>query len=240
MTAVVLQPSYIPWRGVFDLIARADVFVFYDDVQYDRGGWRNRNRIKTPRGSEWLTIPVHAGGNVSGHRSINSIEIAAGKGWRQLHLDKIAQSYRGAPHYERVASLLEPLYATECKFLADFTIASTKAIAAFLGLTPVFLRSSELGVEGRKTERLINVLRAVGADRYISGPSAQSYIELDLFAAAKIELMYIDYAYREYRQLFPPFDPSVSIVDTLCMLGPSTGEIFAGSTLRSSQTEPGA
>ena len=219
MRCVILQPSYIPWRGYFDLIHRAGVFVFYDDVQYDTRGWRNRNRIKTPRGPQWLTIPVNARGAQTEHIPIHRI-ITAPQPWARKHLETLRLFYGGAPHFRDYLPWLERIYADPPPLLADFTISATIDIAEMLGITGTrFLRSSELGVGGGKTERLVNICRHVGATAYLSGPSAKSYIEAERFAEAGIALEYIDYSYPEYPQLYPPYDAQVTILDLLFMTG---------------------
>ena len=228
MKCVILQPSYIPWRGYFDQINRADVFVFYDDVQYDKHGWRNRNQIKTTQGRQWLTIPVYSRGAQTGHIPIDQIRIVWDNPWNEGHWKSLQQAYGKAPYFERYAPLLEKFYRRRDECLADFTIDFTVALAAELGIRQTrFLRSSELGVAGQKTDRLIAVLQKVGADHYISGPSARDYIEDDKFQAAGIGLEYMVYNYPEYPQLYPPYDPFVSILDLLFMTGPDApGYIF--------------
>ncbi|MGH9420824.1 MAG: WbqC family protein, partial [Thermoanaerobaculia bacterium] len=217
MRCVILQPSYIPWRGYFDLIHRADVFVFYDDVQYDKGGWRNRNRIKTPKGTKWLTIPVRKSGVVSGRIPINAMTVA-GDTWAREHMEALRRSYADAPYFD--PQWMRSLYAGSSQLLADFTIATTIELAARLGIRDtLFLRSSTLGAAGRKTDRLIEVLREIGATHYLSGPSAIDYVELHKFAEAGIALEWMTYDYPEYTQLYPPFDPFVTVLDLLFMTG---------------------
>lgn len=224
MNVVILQPSYIPWRGVFDQIARADLFVFYDDVQYDKHGWRNRNRIKTKQGGQWLTIPVHSKGVVVENTPINQIEIAWEQPWSEKHWRAIQQTYSKAPYFKQYAPWLEEVYQRRPALLADFTIPLTIEIAGKLGICHTrFLRSSELQASGQKTDRLIQILTQLGATHYISGPSAQSYIEEDKFRAAGITLEYMVYNYPEYPQLYPPFDPYVSVLDLLFMTGEAAG-----------------
>ncbi len=222
MKVVILQPSYIPWRGVFDQIYRADLFIFYDDVQYDKHGWRNRNQIKTAQGKQWLTIPVHSAGVTQG-RPIYEIEIDWSKPWAKSHWKALTFAYSRAPYFRRYAEFLEPFYQRRDRFLADFTIDLTIALARLLGISHTrFMRSSELsGIEGKKTDRLIQILQRVGATHYLSGPSARAYIEPEKFAAAGISLEYIEYDYPEYPQLYPPYDPHVSILDLLFMTGPN-------------------
>lgn len=221
MNVVILQPSYIPWRGYFEQIARADIFIFYDDVQYDKHGWRNRNRIKNHQGSQWLTIPVHSKGVVAENMPINTVEIAWATPWNERHLRAIRESYAKAPFYKDYAPWLEEIYSRHTEKLADFTIPLTIALAEKLGICHTrFLRSSELKTSGQKTDRLIGILTQLGATHYISGPSARSYIEDEKFQAAGISLEYMEYNYPEYPQLYPPFDPYVSILDLLLMTGP--------------------
>ena len=220
MKCVILQPSYIPWRGYFHQIYKADLFVFYDDVQYDKRGWRNRNRIKTPHGSQWLTIPVFSKGAQSQNISIHQIRIRRDSGWNKDHMRSLEVSYRKAPYYDRYLPMLEEFYAQDPQLLVDFTIPFTIRLARELGIWQTrFLRASELQVQGSKTERLIQILQQVGANHYISGPSARDYIEAEKFAQAGIALEYMDYHYPPYEQLYSPFDPQVSILDLLFMTG---------------------
>jgi hypothetical protein len=228
MKAVILQPSYIPWRGYFDQIRRADVFVFYDDVQYDKRGWRNRNQIKTARGRQWLSIPVFSRGAQTEHIPIDQIHIAWDRPWNTDHLQSLRHSYGKAPCFQEVLPLLEEFYARHDELLADFTIAFTIALAGALGISRTrFMRSSELtGIDGQKTGRLIQILKQIGASQYLSGPSARDYIEPEQCSAAGIGLEYMDYRYPEYPQLYPPYDPFISVLDLLCMLGPQAHKYF--------------
>jgi len=221
MNVVILQPSYIPWRGVFDQIQRADLFIFYDDVQYDKRGWRNRNQIKTPHGKQWLTIPVHSRGAQTRNIPIHQIRIVWETPWNEEHLKAIQQFYSKAPYFDRYQDLLKRFYHRHDEFLADFTIEFTIALARELGNTHTrFLRASAIdGITGQKTDRLIQILQAVGATHYISGPSAQGYMEPDKFEEVGITLEYMQYDYPEYPQLYPPFDSQVSVLDLLLMTG---------------------
>jgi WbqC-like protein family len=222
MRCAIVQPSYIPWRGYFDIIRRVDLFVFYDDVQYDRRGWRNRNIVKSPHGPLWLTIPVHARNHQIDRTPINAIE-TDGSAWAARHLETLHHLYSRAPHYAEVRPWLESAYAAPPALLADFTIALTIDIAERLGIRTRFLRSSELAVTGAKTERLLNVLAAAGATRYLSGPSARDYLDEDLFADRGIAVEWMEYDYPEYAQLYPPYDPHVSVLDLLFMTGANAG-----------------
>jgi len=218
---VILQPSYVPWRGYFHQVQKADLFVFYDDVQYDKRGWRNRNRIKTPSGTRWLSIPVHSRGAQTEHIAINQIRICWDTPWNAEHWKTIEYAYRKAPYFEALGPEIWEFYKQQYELLADFTIELTQALTRTLGITHTrFIRSSALTVEGQKTDRLISILKQVGATHYISGPAARDYIEEDKFQSAGISLEYMEYHYQEYPQLYPPFDPQVSILDLLFMTGP--------------------
>ena len=227
MNVVILQPSYIPWRGYFDQISRADLFIFYDDVQYDKHGWRNRNQIKTAQGRQWLTIPVHSAGVTQGV-PIKAVKIDWSKPWAKNHWKSLSMSYARAPFFQQYAGVIEPFYQRQDFFLADFTIDLTIALAGQLGISSTrFMRSSSLeGIDGQKTGRLIQILKKVGTSHYISGPSARDYIEQDQFEAAGITLEYVQYDYPEYAQLHPPFEPQVSALDLLFMTGPEAPNYF--------------
>ncbi len=227
MNVVILQPSYIPWRGYFDQIRKAELFVFYDDIQYDKHGWRNRNQIKTHQGKQWLTIPVHTRGVTNG-TPIKDVRIDWSKPWPKNHLKSLASSYSRAPYFKEYLPLLESMFERRDELLADFTIATSILLALALGFTSTrFMRSSELSdIGGQKTDRVINVLKRVGATHYLCGPSASSYMELEKFKAAGITFEYMQYNYPEYKQLHPPYDPHVSILDLVFMTGKDAGNYF--------------
>ena len=168
MKVVILQPSYIPWRGYFDQINQADLFIFYDDAQYDKHGWRNRNQIKTTQGNQWLTIPVHSKGVCDGI-PINDIRIDWSKSWAKKHLKALTYAYSKAPFWKSHQTWINSIYERKDTFLADFTIDITIELAAKLGITNTkFMRSSEIdNVSGKKTDRLINILEKVNATQYI-------------------------------------------------------------------------
>jgi len=220
MKCVILQPSFIPWRGYFHQIQKADLFVFYDCVQYDKHGWRNRNKIKTGQGAQWLTIPVNAAGVYDG-LLIRDVTIAKTDSWRRKHMAAIEMCYRKTPYWSLYKPLVDDIYAMDVPNLADLTCAATVKIARTLGIEHThFIRSSELNAIGEKTDRLLNILEKAGADHYISGPSAQDYIESDKFERAGITLEYMSYDYPEYPQQYGSFEGGVSILDLLFNVGP--------------------
>ena len=230
MTCVVLQPSYIPWRGYFHQIYKSDIFVFYDDVQYDRHGWRNRNRIKTAAGARWLTIPLRSTGGRMKETSIREIQTSPNTNWARTHLETLRHNYARAPYFARYRAMLEQWYAEQPAMLADFTINTTMALAQELGISGTrFVRSSSLGCAGAKTERLLMILNKVGATHYVSGPAAKEYLEEDVLTAAGIAVEWMNYDYPEYPQLFPPFDAQLSVLDLLLNVGPDAGRYIWGA-----------
>lgn len=228
MKCVILQPSYIPWRGYFHQIQKADVFVFYDDVQYDKNGWRNRNRVKTAQHPIWLTVPIR---NLGLGTPINQVPIDWSQHWADKHLNSLRQCYSRAPYFKQYESLVLSFYERRDALLADFTIETTIALSQALGIAKTrFVRSSSIPAAGVKTDRVLSILKHLGATHYISGPSARGYIESEKFADASIGLEYIDYRYAPYDQLHPPFEPQVSVLDLLFCTGAQAGRYIWGAT----------
>lgn len=216
-TVVVLQPGYLPWLGFFDQLNRADVFVYYDDVQYDKHGWRNRNRIKTQDGPLWLTVPVrHAG---CGFPRILDVAIDCRTPWARKHLASIRQAYARAPFLARYLPELEELLERRWDLLVELDIASAGVMAQWFGLRRRIERSSLLGVAGDRSERLVNICRHLGASKYISGDAAQSYLDVGLFERHGIRVEWQRYVHPTYPQLHGEFVPYLSALDLLFNCG---------------------
>jgi hypothetical protein len=214
----ILQSNYLPWKGYFDIIHDVDEFIFHDDLQYTKQDWRNRNRIKTPNGAMWLTIPV---GDCE-QRLICEVELPAGN-WARDHWRKIEASYVHAPHFERYRDLLrDALLGSEWRLLSDLNQHLIRLIARdLLGLKTEFRdsRSLDLG-DARKQERVLAIVQKTGSDVYVSGPAAKAYLEPHRFAEAGVTLVWKDYAgYPEYEQLHAPFRHDVTILDLLFHTG---------------------
>ncbi len=210
----VVQSNYIPWKGYFDLINSVDEFILFDHMQYTRRDWRNRNKIKTPTGTIWLTIPVVAKGRYL--QKISETEISNPE-WNQAHWKTIVHNYARARCFGTYRDVLEQLYlgSTET-FLSQVNYRFIAAICDLLGIRTKLSRSVDYELTEGKTRRLVELCRQAGAAEYISGPSAKGYLEEELFEQAGIKLTYMDYSgYPEYHQLFPPFDHFVSILDLL-------------------------
>ncbi len=220
MTRVaILQSNYIPWKGYFDIIGSVDVFVVYDDVQYSKNHWHNRNKIKTPSGSQWVTIPVS-----KENGSFQNIdEIAIAKPFARKHHQTIEQNYRRAPFYPLYESDLKRVYSSVELFdrLSEVNILFLEEISRLLGFRTRFVRSTGLSARGGRTERLIGICRELGATTYLTGPSAADYLDVGLFAAEEIRVEWMDYGgYPTYPQLYGEFDHAVSILDLLMNTGP--------------------
>jgi hypothetical protein len=216
ITLGCVQSSYIPWRGYFDIIRRSDVFVFHDDIQYTKQDWRNRNRIKTPSGPAWLTVPVKKD-SIGG--AIDEVVVDDDQDWRKTHWRRIEGNYRLAPYFKEVAPVLREAFQCEEKSLSAMNIRLIRLICGMIGINTPLVSSRGLRLEGRKTERLILMCKAVGATRYLSGPSGSNYLEADVFEANGIELAYMEYRYPEYPQQFAGFRGDLSIVDLLLNCG---------------------
>jgi hypothetical protein len=210
----ISQSNYVPWKGYFDLIAGVDEFVLYDEVQYTRRDWRNRNRIKTAQGSVWLTIPVEVTGKYL--QRISEVTVADAS-WAETHWRTIVHQYSAAPAASDFKDDLAALYrAAPRTRLSEINEHFLAGICALLGIRTPLRRSSEFTLEGDRSDRLLNICRQLGASTYVSGPAARDYLDVDLFNAAGVAVEWADYSgYPEYRQLHPPFEHSVSVIDLL-------------------------
>ena len=214
----IVQSNYIPWKGYFDMIAAVDEFILYDDMQYTRRDWRNRNRIKTPRGLQWLSVPVKVKGKY--HQKIRDTEID-GSDWASAHWKTLIQNYRKAPHFSEIAAWLEGLYLAEpYTHLSRLNRRFIEAICGYLGIATVISNSWDYPLVDGKTERLADLCARAGGTEYVSGPSAKDYIEENVFAIRGIELTWFDYSgYPEYPQLWGDFVHGATILDLLFNCG---------------------
>lgn len=220
----ISQSNYIPWRGYFDLIDRVDEFVILDDVQYTRQDWRNRNRIKTPKGAEWLSVAIQGR---FGQRVDETL--VADPAWAQKHWSKIEQVYRAADHFDAVAPDLRAAYerAGTHEKLTDVNRELLDFVLVQLGVTTPLRSSVDLPTHPHATERLITICRALGAEIYLSGPAARAYLDEARFAECGLSVEWMDYSgYPEYPQLHGRFEPAVSAIDLLLNTGAEARELF--------------
>jgi len=215
----IVQSNYIPWKGYFDLIAATDEFILYDDAQYTRRDWRNRNQIKTPQGVQWLTVPVRVKGRY--HQSIRETEID-GTEWAEQHWTRLRQNYARAPHFARYAPELEALYLHgRHDTLSALNLAMLTWVNRQLGIATRMSSSSDYTLEGGRTDKLLNLCLQAGATEYLSGPAARDYLDESRFAAAQVAVRWFDYpAYPPYAQLWGEFVHGVTVLDVLFHCGP--------------------
>lgn len=226
MRVSIHQSHYLPWLRYFDKIARSDVFIVLDTIQYNKNGWQNRNRIKTAHGPLLLTVPVyeHLG------QSLDEVRIANEIPWARKHLRSIEQAYRNAPFFEEHAGFLRDVYQREWDRLNELNIHMLGYFVAALGIRTRIVRASELDAPGMATERLVHLVRAVGGDRYYSGAYAlDSYLDASLFERAGIGLELQDWTAPVYPQRYGPFVPDLSLLDLLLNCGPHSLAILLGS-----------
>jgi WbqC-like protein len=217
-TVAIVQSCYIPWKGYFDLINLVDEFILFDDRQYTRRDWRNRNRIKTPGGTRWLSIPVQAKG-----RYLQRIDetLVDGYDWRHQHWETIRHNYAGAPFFDQFADQFKRLYLDDDEArLSVINRRFIEAVCAILRIETRLCWSTDYEPVGERTERLLSLCRQAGASEYLSGPRAREYLDESRFDAEGIGLSYMSYdGYPEYAQPHPPFEHTVTILDLLFCTG---------------------
>ena len=218
MIVAIMQPTYNPWLGYFDLIDKVDVFVFLDNVQLEKCSWQVRNKIKSSQGEIFLSIPVRRPKGL--HTSILEALLDDTHDWRRKHLRSIYINYRKAHYFNDVFPFVKDLILNNIKYLADFNINFIEEIKKVIGINTPTIRSSSLtGVEGKKDNLVANICKLLNADTYISPPGAAIYIEKDVpggaFAKNGIELYYHNYEHPVYNQLYGEFLPYMGIIDLL-------------------------
>jgi len=227
-TVAILQSNYLPWKGYFDLMRGVDEFILYDEVQYTRRDWRNRNRFKSPAGVRWLTVPVQVKG-----RYLQRVDetLISDPDWGQQHWSALINWYRDAPFFEHYRETLEGAYlGTAEKELSLVNRRFLELVADLLGITTSLTSSTDYTSRSAKTERLLSICEGAGANVYLSGPAAKAYLDESMFAEAGISVTWMDYeGYPEYPQLYPPFEHHVSILDLLFSVGPKASNYLLGA-----------
>lgn len=228
--ASILQPGYLPWLGFFEQISKSDIFIIYDDVQYDKHGWRNRNRIKTANGIQWLTVPIITKGE--GKPKIKHVKIDNARDWRKKHLMSVKQNYCRAPFYDKYIGFFEEVYNIRWEYLMDLNMVFIGWIMNCLGLDRKIIKISEFPVCGDKIGRLIAICTKVGINTFYEGAAGRNYIEEDIFLRQGIKVKYQDYKHPVYRQLHGEFVPFLSTIDILFNEGPDSLAILTGNNKR--------
>jgi len=222
MIATIHQPEYLPYIGFFDRLAKADVFVVLDNVQYQKNGFINRNRIKTADGWQWLTVPVK---QREALKKINQVEIDDKTDWQNKHWKALVYNYKKAPYFTKYADFFENVYQKKWKSIADLDVYLIENIMVLLGIKKEIRKSSVLNIEDTGTEKLINICKTVGADAYLSGPGNEKYnvkdMDLEKFKKRNIKVIFHEFTHPIYSQQFPKteFMPNLSIIDFLFNCG---------------------
>ena len=214
----ILQSNYIPWKGYFDLIAAVDEFILYDDMQFTKNDWRNRNKIKTPKGLEWLSIPV--GSDIS--RKILEVALPEND-WQAKHLKSLEINYGRAPYFDEIMGLIKPIYKSgNIKTLSAFNRALIECVCGYLNIKTKISYSWDYTLGEGKSERLVNLCQQANAQLYVSGPAAKDYLDTQLFEQSSIKVEWFNYAgYQEYPQLWGAFEHGVTVLDMLFNCGSS-------------------
>ncbi len=211
-SVMISQSNYIPWKGYFDMIASVDVFVVYDEVQYTKNDWRNRNLIKTKNGLQWLTIPVK---QESLSQTICETEVF-NTNWKKKHIGSLQSNYGKALFFKQFKERIFKIYELSSSSLSEINLRFIKEICAILEIDTRIIDSRSLNLSGDKQQRLVQACQKLNADTYLSGPAAKSYIDEDFFASNQIKLEWMDYSgYKTYNQLYSPFKHEVSILDLI-------------------------
>ena len=214
MKVVVLQSNYLPWKGYFDLIKKADLFVFYDEVKFTKNDWRNRNQILGERGLKWLTIPID---HKAYHQKIS--EVLLPLEWQESHAELLHTTYSKAPYYHQLENLINDyLKQQKWEYLKDLNHYLIEHIARLIGIQTTFVDSKQFKLKDGKVERLLDLLIQLGAKEYISGPQGWNYLNnaASHFTDAGIQLTFYEYPeYPEYSQFSNSFHTNVSIVDMI-------------------------
>ncbi len=220
----ILQPSYLPWLGYFEQIYKSDIFVLYDDVQYEKGSWRNRNRIKTPHGIKWLTVPVFK--KNKGHQLIKDLHISTPSPWQNKHIKAICQSYSKAPYFQNYSDDLFSIINTNWTFLCDLNRELLEWLCDILNIKTQLVTSSDLDIPGKGTTRLINIIKKLNGKTFFEGAAGKNYIDATAFQKAGITIQFQEYQHPIYRQLHGNFIPYLSVIDLLFNYGPKSLSII--------------
>lgn len=217
-TVAIHQPNFFPWLGWFHKLARADVFVLLDDVRFSRGSWTNRTRVLVNGAATWITVPVARGSDHTGE--IRTTKINEETPWRSKILKTLENTYRRSAGFDEAYALVRPLLENPADRLGSYNEAALRAVADALGLDASrFVRSSMLHAKGTATQRLVELVRAVGGTTYLSGGGAGGYQSEALFAEAGMSLVYADFVTKPYPQRAPEFVGGLSVIDVMMNCG---------------------
>ncbi|MDI6704128.1 MAG: WbqC family protein [bacterium] len=204
----------MPWIGFFDKMARSDIFVFLDNVQFTKNSFQNRTRILTSQGPQWLTVPVLTKGAFQ--QLTRDVLIDNKLNWRKKHLKTLELNYRKASYFHSVWKSIWEIYQLDCKKLVDFTKPLILLLAEKLKIKGVkFVSASDLDVKGQGSELLLNICRSLKVDTYLSGPSGRKYLDLQSFQRSNIKVQFHEFTHPIYKQQYGSFTPGMSAIDLI-------------------------
>jgi len=214
-TVVIHQPDFLSYLGFFHRFLHADLWVILDQVQYVTRGWHNRDKLKTAQGTQWISVSVQ---KAPQRTPINQILLAESD-WRQDHLNLFQESYRQAAYFDEIMPYVRELYAFHCSRLVEFNLKSVEMLLTLFGLEIPRVLASELHPTGKSNEFLVDILKKVEADRYLSGVGARAYFKAEPFGAVGIEVIWQEFHHPTYPQLHGEFIPGLSSIDLLFNCG---------------------
>lgn len=223
------QPVYLPWLGLFHKIALADTFVSFNQVQYLPKDWNNRNKIKTPRGPEWLTVPVRSKGYLD--KKLTEIEISNDEPWKRKHWRTILANYRGTPFFGKYSGFFEDVYARDWRFLTELNDYMLRWFLFTLKIDVEFKDASKFEFQGVKSALVLDMCKTLGATSYIFGAMGKDYADVEAFEQAGVQVLFQDYRHPVYAQQYGEFVDRLSILDLLFNCGDSSGEILMSGNL---------
>lgn len=221
-TISIHQPGYLPWLGFFKKIISAEVFVFLDDVQYEKNGWQNRNKIRTDKGEIWLTVPV----KLKFGALLKNITIDNSSNWAKKHSKSITLNYSKAKFFSKYWNNLEKIYQKEFDNLIDLNLEIIKYMMEKFGIKTKTILSSELEIRDQGSDRILKICKAFGADSYLSGVAGKDYLKIDEFRSNNIQVMFQNFQHPFYNQIFDPFYPNMASIDLLFNEGENAEKIL--------------
>ena len=225
MLISIRQPGYLPYTGFFKKIQSCDVFVFLDDVQFEKNDWDNRNKIKTTEGDMWLTVPVlHKFGE-----KLNEVKIANTENWREKHRKAIMMNYQKSSFFDDYWNDIDDILTKEWEKLIDLNFNLISYFSSKLGINTKTIKSSELKINSTGSERLLEICQKLSADTYISGELGKNYLDEDIFQKADIDIIYEKFQHPHYSQLGKSFQPNMSVIDLLFNEGKNAKRILEES-----------
>lgn len=215
MIVGIHQPNYLPYLGFFDKMAKSDVFLIYDDAQFNKSDFQHRNRIKIFHGSKWLTVPVEKKQVPINEILINNGAHVKGNKWNDDHLNQIAANYNKAPQFSKYFDEIASIYENECELLVDINMDLILMLKKSFGIKTKIIYSSEFGIKSKSSQKIIDLVKSVGGDDYLSGPAGDNYLDMEMFKESGIKINFQEFEHPIYRQQYESFLPNMSSIDAL-------------------------